>query len=100
IAAAHAAEAVRGAGRFGVEAGEPKVDFVRVRAHVQGVLAAIAPVDAVERFEGLGVRVIRAAARFAGPDEVVADGIRVRARRFVVATGSTPLGPPTPGPRR
>jgi len=97
IAAAHAAEAVRGARRFGVEAGEPTVDFARVRAHVQGVIAAIAPTDSVERFEGLGVRVIRAAARFAGPDEVVADGIRVRARRFVVATGSAPLVPPIPG---
>ena len=97
IAAAHAAEAVRGARRFGVEAGEPTVDFARVRAHVRGVIAAIAPTDSVERFEGLGVRVIRAAARFAGPDEVVADGIRVRARRFVVATGSTPLVPPIPG---
>ena len=97
IAAGHAAEAVRGARRFGVDAGEPTVDFARVRAHVQGVIAAIAPMDSVERFEGLGVRVIRAAARFAGPDEVVADGIRVRARRFVVATGSTPLVPPIPG---
>ena len=35
--------------------------------HVHEVIAAIAPNDSVERFEGLGVRVIRGSARFAGP---------------------------------
>jgi pyruvate/2-oxoglutarate dehydrogenase complex dihydrolipoamide dehydrogenase (E3) component len=45
----------------------------------------------------LGVTVLRAEARFVGPDEAVAGGRRVRARRFVVATGSRPATPPVPG---
>ncbi len=97
LAAAHAAQAVRKATRFGVEAGEPTVQSKQVYAHVHGAIAAIAPMDSVERYEGLGVKVIQAAARFTEPGEIEADGTRVRARRFVVATGSTPMVPPVPG---
>ena len=50
--------ACAGAGRFGIAAGEPDVDFAAVHAHVHGVIAAIAPHDSHERFEGLGVRVV------------------------------------------
>ncbi|MBV8535684.1 MAG: FAD-dependent oxidoreductase, partial [Alphaproteobacteria bacterium] len=97
IAAARAAHAVRGAQRFGVAAGEPAIDFGRVRDHVRGVIAGIAPNDSVERFTGLGVRVIQAAARFTGRDEVEAGDVRVRARRFVIATGSSASVPAIPG---
>jgi len=97
LAAAHAAEAVRQAPGFGVDAGAPAVDFARVHGHVHGVIAAIAPHDSVERFEGLGVMVIQGAARFLGHDEVQAGDQRIRARRYVVATGSTAAVPPVPG---
>ncbi|HSA81107.1 MAG TPA: FAD-dependent oxidoreductase, partial [Geminicoccaceae bacterium] len=73
------------------------IDFLKVRDHVRDVIATIAPHDSQERFEGLGVQVVRAAARFTGPREVEADGVRVRARRFVVATGSSPAVPPILG---
>ncbi len=65
--------------------------------HVQDVIAAIEPNDSVERFDGLGVRVIKGTARFTGAHEVEADGKTIRARHFVVATGSSPLKPPIPG---
>lgn len=97
LAAAHAADAVRQSGRFGVNGHEPAVDFARVHAHVRRVIGAIAVHDSVERFEGLGVTVIQAAARFTAPYEVEAGGQRIRARRFVVATGSSPALPPIPG---
>jgi pyruvate/2-oxoglutarate dehydrogenase complex dihydrolipoamide dehydrogenase (E3) component len=51
----------------------------------------------VERFESLGVTVLKAAARFTGSGEVEAGEARVRARRFVVATGSSAYLPPIPG---
>jgi pyruvate/2-oxoglutarate dehydrogenase complex dihydrolipoamide dehydrogenase (E3) component len=97
IAAAARAQAMRGAGRFGIRAAEPVIDHAAVSDHVQGVIAAIAPHDSQARFEALGVRVIRAWARFAGPAEVEAGGTRIRARRFVIATGSGPFVPPIPG---
>ncbi len=97
LAAGHAAHVMRDPSQFGIAAVTPNVDFTQVRSHVQGVIAAIAPHDSVERFEGLGVRVIRDAARFTGPNEVVAGEHRVRAKRYVVATGSSPMVPPIPG---
>jgi pyruvate/2-oxoglutarate dehydrogenase complex dihydrolipoamide dehydrogenase (E3) component len=97
LAAAHAAHAQRHAAPFGVMNHEPVVDFAKVHQHVQGVIAAIAPHDSVERFEGLGVTVIQAPARFKGPDEVQAGSHRIRARRFVVSTGSSAAIPPLPG---
>jgi len=97
LAAAHAAQAVRTSQGFGLDAGIRPVSFERVRDHVRAVIAGIAPHDSVERFEGLGVRVIRAHACFTGTREVDAEGRVIRARRFVVATGSAPLIPPIQG---
>ncbi|MHA1599782.1 MAG: dihydrolipoyl dehydrogenase family protein [Alphaproteobacteria bacterium] len=97
LVAAKAAHAHTRASDFGLRAAAPEIDFAAVNAHVQGVIDAIAPHDSVERFEGLGVRVIQAAAAFTGPREVLAGDVRIRARRFVVATGSQPLVPPIPG---
>ncbi|MDX9860336.1 MAG: FAD-dependent oxidoreductase, partial [Rhodospirillales bacterium] len=97
LAAGHAAQAVRQASRYGVTAGQPAIDGAAVYAHVHGAIAAIAPVDSVERFEGLGVTVIQAPARFIGPRAVEAGDAVVRARRFVVATGSSPMVPSIPG---
>ena len=97
IAAGEAAETARTAAKFGVDAGEPEIDFARVNAHVHDVIASIAPHDSVERFEGLGVKVIQAAGRFADRSTLVAGDYRIRARRFVVATGSSPFVPPIPG---
>ena len=97
IAAAGRAQAIREAGRFGLERGDPRTNYARVRDHVRGVMAAIAPNDSVERFTAMGVRVIRAEARFSDRRTVVAGEVTIRARRFVLATGSRPAVPPIPG---
>ncbi len=97
LAAAHAAEAMRGAGRFGLRAAAPDVDWDAVRAHVHGVIAAIAPNDSEARFAGLGVTVLRGEARFSGRDSVEVNGRRLTAKRFVIAAGSRPAVPPIPG---
>ncbi len=82
---------------FGLTGPPPTVDFAAVMAHVRGVIAAIEPNDSQARFEGLGVHVVRAFARFTSPDTVEAEGGRVRARRIVIATGSSPATPPILG---
>lgn len=97
LAAAHAAQNVRNAPRLGVDTAPPQIDFDRVVEHVHGAIATIAPHDSVERFEGLGCLVIQASARFTGPTEVTAGDHVVRARRVVIATGSSPAIPPIPG---
>jgi len=97
IAAAKHAHALRQGGPFGIAPVEPEIDMKAVKRHIDEVIAGIAPHDSVERFEGLGVRVLQARARFTGPEEVEAGGQRIRARRFVVATGSRPAVPPVEG---
>jgi pyruvate/2-oxoglutarate dehydrogenase complex dihydrolipoamide dehydrogenase (E3) component len=97
LAAAHAAEAVRGAGRFGVAAGEPAIDWAAVRRHVQGAIAAIEPMDSEARFRALGTTVLRDSARFVAPDALSVGSQRLTARRIVVAAGSRAAVPPIPG---
>jgi pyruvate/2-oxoglutarate dehydrogenase complex dihydrolipoamide dehydrogenase (E3) component len=98
LAAAKAAHHVRTAGRFGVNGHEPSVDFASVHRHVHRAIAAIAPHDSQERFEGLGATVLRTTARFVSPTRIETDrGDAVEARRFVIATGSRPAVPPIPG---
>ncbi len=98
LAAAHAAEAARRAGRFGVRLPPPEIDWPALRAHVHGVIAAIAPNDSAQRFRALGATVIQTGARFVAPDTLALDGDeRLRARKIVVAAGSRPAVPPIPG---
>jgi len=97
IAAGHAGHVVRHGAQFGVNGHEPEIDFKAVHDHVHDVIGAIAPHDSVERFEGLGVTVIKERARLLSSDEIEAGSQRVKARRFVVATGSSPVVPPIPG---
>lgn len=97
IAAAKAAHAGAAAAPFGVIYDPPKVDFPAVMDHVKDVIASIAPVDSQERFEGLGVTVLRDWARFKDEKTVIAGDKEITAKRFVVATGSRPMVPPVPG---
>jgi pyruvate/2-oxoglutarate dehydrogenase complex dihydrolipoamide dehydrogenase (E3) component len=97
IAAARMAQAQRDGGPFGIASVEPSVDFGRVMDHVAEVIAAIAPNDSVERFEKLGVRVLREEAHFVARNELQAGPHRIRSRRIVLATGSRPAVPPIPG---
>jgi pyruvate/2-oxoglutarate dehydrogenase complex dihydrolipoamide dehydrogenase (E3) component len=97
LAAGKAAQARRGGAALGVTPCPPQIDFAAAKDHVAGVIAAIAPHDSVERFQGLGVQVIQDWAQFTSATEVQAGDALITARRFVVATGSSPLVPPIPG---
>ena len=97
LASAKVAHGQGHAAAFGIADQSPRIDFAAARDHVADVIAMIAPVDSQERFEALGVRVIRAYGRFTSPREVQAGGHLIRARRVVIATGSRPMVPPIPG---
>ncbi|KZK93893.1 Mercuric reductase [Pseudovibrio sp. Ad46] len=97
IAAGKAAATFRSSEKFGVGAQEPEIDFSKVNDHVHDVIATIAPHDSVERFEGLGVHVIQGAGEFTSADTVKVGEQAIKARRFVIATGSSAAVPPIPG---
>lgn len=97
IAASKHAHAMGSGAAFGVSPVAAEIDFGSVKDHVARAIATIAPHDSQERFEGLGITVLRDYARFTSPTEIQAGETTVTARRFVIATGSGPLVPPIPG---
>jgi len=97
LATARAADLWRRGAALGLAYAPPRIDFAAVGNSVQHVIAGIAPNDSAERFEGLGVKVLRAEASFTGPRTMRAGGVEIRPRRFVIATGSRPAVPAIPG---
>ncbi|MCP4183619.1 MAG: FAD-dependent oxidoreductase [Hyphomicrobiales bacterium] len=98
IAAAKHVTSIREGLEFGIRVGgEVSVNMRKVHAHVHKTIASIAPNDSVERFTALGVKVITSAGKFLDAKTVAAGEYHVKARRFVIATGSSPFIPPTPG---
>ncbi len=97
IAAGKQAYALQHGAKFGVADVKPKIDYAAAKDHVASVIETIAPVDSEERFEGLGVNVIRERGRFINSNTVKAGDTEITARRIVVATGSSPFVPPIPG---
>jgi pyruvate/2-oxoglutarate dehydrogenase complex dihydrolipoamide dehydrogenase (E3) component len=96
MAAARHAQTIRDAADFGIVVDPPRTDFPAVMQHVRQIVAAVEPNDSAERFTGLGVTVLKGAARFIDRQTVTADETNVRARRFVIAAGSRPAVPPIP----
>lgn len=97
IASAKRAHDLAHGAAFGIADVVPRIDFPKVMEHVHSVIATIAPHDSVERFTGMGVQVIEAEARFLNEKCVLAGEYEIRARRFVIAAGSSPTIPPIPG---
>ncbi|MFT6675578.1 MAG: pyruvate/2-oxoglutarate dehydrogenase complex dihydrolipoamide dehydrogenase (E3) component [Sulfitobacter sp.] len=93
IATGKAAYGQQNSAQYGVADGAGLVDYAAAKDHVADVIAQIAPVDSQDRFEGLGVKVIRAFGRFISDREVQAGDAIISARRIVIATGSSPLVP-------
>jgi pyruvate/2-oxoglutarate dehydrogenase complex dihydrolipoamide dehydrogenase (E3) component len=98
LAAAAHANVLRSGARFGVKSVRAGIDFAAVNAHVRHAVETITPQDSSERFTGLGVHVIAGTARFKDANTVVVDGrATILARRFIIATGSSPFIPAIPG---
>jgi pyruvate/2-oxoglutarate dehydrogenase complex dihydrolipoamide dehydrogenase (E3) component len=97
LAAADAAASARAAGRFGVDVGGVRVDFSRVRKHLQAAIETIRPVDSVEALQAAGITVATAEAVLTGPDTATVGGRTVRFRYALLATGAAPVLPPIDG---
>ncbi len=97
IAASKRAHSIQHAGIFGVATDEMRVNFGRIHEHVHQVIAEIAPHDSVERFEAMGATVLQTRGTFVDKRTLQAGDQLIRARRFVIATGSHPAIPPIPG---
>src|ERR1700687_2834090 len=97
ISSARLIEQIRQAGKGGVLPPEADCQVESVLARMRERRARIAPHDSQERFESLGVDVFRGAARFLSPREVRVGDTVLRARNFVIATGSRAAIPAVDG---
>lgn len=82
---------------FGWIASKPIMNFKKVSEHIHKVINEIAPNDSIERFEKLGVHIISEEGRFIDGRTVATDTHLIRAKRFIIATGSIPFVPPIEG---
>lgn len=87
----------RRAEEFGFNKATVDFDFAKVMERIQGVIAAIAPHDSIERYTQLGVDCIEGAAKIVAPRRVEVNGKTLTARSIIVSTGARPMIPPIPG---
>ena len=98
LEASHLAASAARAKQFGVEFGEPVVDFRKIIERKDAVVARLR--RGVESlFEANGVEHLKGIAKLAGPDEIevasAAGGkTTVQAKRIIIATGSEPVDVP------
>ena len=97
ISSARLVQRIRESGKWGLDQLEPQFVFEKIFERMRARRAKIAPHDARERFESLGVDVFHGEARFVSPHEIEVNGQRLRARNFVIATGSRAVVPKIKG---
>lgn len=81
----------------GITPHEPEIDFSAIKDHVFDTIKTIEPNDSPERFRRLGVNVILEEGRFIAPNKLQAGDLVIKARHFVIATGSRAVLPPLIG---
>ena len=81
----------------GIKAHEPEIDFSAVKDHVFYTIKTIEQHDSPERFRELGANVILEAGRFINKNTVQAGAYTIKAKRFIICTGSRAFVPPIDG---
>lgn len=97
LKAAHVAQTLRKADTYGFQACTPVTDMAAVRASVHDAINTIQKHDSHERFESLGCEIITGEAVFIDAHTICAGETTISARRFVIATGSSPWVPAIKG---
>jgi pyruvate/2-oxoglutarate dehydrogenase complex dihydrolipoamide dehydrogenase (E3) component len=97
ISSARLVQQIRDAEKWGLDRQSPQFVFEKVFERMRARRAKIAPNDSQERFESLGVDVFRGEARLISPHEIEVNGQKLRAKNFVIATGSRAVIPKIEG---
>lgn len=74
-----------------------ELSYKEVHDYVHSIIAKIEPHDSQDRFEDLGVFVIREEASFENKNTLLTESYILNARYFVICTGSSPILPPIEG---
>lgn len=83
---------------FGISSNsDPGLDASKVMAHVRDIIRKVSSHHPPDLFEKRGIDVIFGSPRFLSNKEIEVNGEKVRARRFIIATGSHALVLPIEG---
>ena len=96
---ARVAQEIRTAQQYGLTSSEPVVDFKSVMAHIRALINDVYSNESPDKLRAEGIDVFHGRARFVAPRSLdVGEGeARLKARRFIIATGAKPTVPPIPG---
>jgi pyruvate/2-oxoglutarate dehydrogenase complex dihydrolipoamide dehydrogenase (E3) component len=83
--------------QFGIHTTLEKIDLQAALGHVHRVIDTIQVHDSTERFESLGVEVIYGQGQFTDSRTFTVNGRALKARSFIIATGSRPASPTIEG---
>jgi pyruvate/2-oxoglutarate dehydrogenase complex dihydrolipoamide dehydrogenase (E3) component len=97
ISSARLIQQIRDAEKWGLDRQPLQFAFEKIFDRMRARRAKIAPNDSQERFESLGVDVFRGEARFVSPHEIEVNGQKLRAKNFLIATGSRAVIPKIEG---
>lgn len=96
LRSAHVAQYIRQAASYGLTS-EGRIGTEQTFAHVQRIVEDVATHHKPEDLEKRGIHTLFGPPRFIGREELEVNGRTIRAKRFVLCTGSHPVVPSIPG---
>ena len=100
IRAARAIREVKRSAEFGVvlpEGGNIKIDFAAIMSRMRRLRAKISPADGHGGTSGTGPHVFQGRGKFVDKETVEVNGIQLKFKNAVIATGGRPSMPDIPG---
>ncbi|QKD83595.1 mercuric reductase [Thermoleptolyngbya sichuanensis A183] len=98
IRSSRAAADIRDAMSFGVHPPEQvEVDFAAVMRRMRKIRAGISHHDSADRFRKLGIDVFLGSAEFVNEGAIAVNGVQLRFKKAVIATGARAVRPKVPG---
>ena len=97
IAAARMASYKSSASQFGVDLNLNGINYNKLYDHIDNVIKSIAPNDSESRFKSMGIRIIKGKGKFIDEKTLMVENNKILAKKFVIATGSSPKIPEIKG---
>jgi pyruvate/2-oxoglutarate dehydrogenase complex dihydrolipoamide dehydrogenase (E3) component len=97
---AQVAHTIRNAGQYGLVTGFSPIDLSKVNRHIGSVIDGLEKQDDQETqniFDQLGGKLLFGQPRFIDPHTIQIEDTKIRAKTFVIATGSAPMFPTIKG---
>ncbi len=83
--------------KIGMSVHIQETNFSKIKNYIENVIKSIEPNDSVERFQGMGIKVIKGNAKFINQKQIVVNNQVISSKKFVICSGSKPYIPEIEG---